>query len=355
MNAIDTLFEKALEDRVFPCASLLVFSKDDIIFKKNYGTLTYEDNESVRDEHLFDIASLTKPLVTSLLICNLIEEGEIEAEKEMSYFFSEFKSIEKQNITIRDMLNHRSGLPAHREYFKGISKEIWGSPAAKEQIINAALNEEVTGYSRTLYSDIDFIILGYLIEKITTVNLREYLKDSIFNKIGILKSDFCGNVQFGKEDLMVPVAKGYKGVDDENCRAMGGIAGHAGLFSNTYEIYLLLKEIYNSYTDSDWRVLRPDIFKDLIKKSNDFLPSMFRGGFDTPLIKGSQYGDHFSDNTIGHLGFTGTSFVIDLNTGSGIILFTNRVYPDRGNNKIREFRSIIHNQIINLFKREMGL
>lgn len=354
MKEIDIFFKRAIEDRVFPSASLLIFLNEKVLYKKSYGNLTYGSRHTITDDHLYDVASLTKPLVTSLAIASLVQEGEIRLDMEMNRFFSQFKSPEKLNITIRDMLNHRSGLPSHRKYFKEVEEELWGTLSARNHIINAALNEEIIEYSRTEYSDIDYIILGHLIETVTAMSLRDYVTEYIFKVLRVEYSDFCGDRRFAKEGLMVPVSHEYIGVDDENCRAMGGVAGHAGLFSKTGEIYLLLKEVYNSYKDSNWRLFRPDLTREHLMRSNDFIRSMFRGGFDTPLKDGSQYGDHCSDEAIGHLGFTGTSFLIDLKDGFGVILLTNRVCPDRDNHKIREFRYTIHNVIFKAFEREIN-
>ncbi len=350
MKEINELFEKAIEDRVFPSASLLVFERGTILFKGYYGTYSYESERKIDEKSLYDIASLTKPLVTSLSFAFLLQENELTFENEMGFYFREFKKVDKLGITIRDMLAHRSGLPSHREYFKKIEENRWGSIIARDEIHKMALVENIGERGKTLYSDIDFIILGYLIEVITTKSLRDFFVENILKRLSISESDFCGNNNFAKRDRMIPVSDEFVGVDDENSRAMGGIAGHSGLFSNVSDIHKILLEIYESYNNLDWRLFRPDVIKELLVRSNDFVPSMFRGGFDTPLVNGSQYGDYFTGDVIAHLGFTGTSFVMDISDGFGVILLTNRVCPDRTNTKIKEFRRVIHNRLYNLFK-----
>ena len=355
MREIDSLFEKAISERVFPSASLIIFEKDSILYEQYYGTYNYYSEKRVSGTSLYDVASLTKPLITSLGIAILVQNREIRFGQEMGYFFNEFKGSDKLNITLRDMLNHRAGLPPHREYFQSVPEERWGTAIARDTIIKMALNEAIVEYGRSVYSDIDFIILGYLIEVITGMSLRDFIHSEFLQPIGVRDADFCGRQEYMKSDLMLPVTNGLIGVDDENCRAMGGIAGHAGLFSNVREIYLILQEILDSYLDADWRVLRPDVLKDLLMRSNDFEPSMFRGGFDTPDKINSQYGDNFSSETIGHLGFTGTSFVVDLSSGFGVVILTNRVCPHRENIKIRDFRRSIHNEIFTRFMGERVL
>ncbi|MCX7943773.1 MAG: beta-lactamase family protein [Deltaproteobacteria bacterium] len=349
MKEIDGLFYKAIEDMVFPSASLLVFEKEKILYQNIYGSFTYEDKRPVDKESLYDIASLTKPLVVSLLLAFLYQMDEIDLEDELGFYFKEYKKPEKLGITIREMLNHRSGLPSYREYFKEIPEDRWGLPIARDVIIRNVLNENIENRGKTVYSDIDFIILGYLIEIVTTTCLREFFIESIAKPLALRSSDFCGNQQFRKEDRMVPVSENYIGVDDENSRAMGGIAGHSGLFSTVDEVHKILLEVFNSYNNKDFRIFKPPVMREVLKKSNDFQSGLFRGGFDTPLLEGSQYGDYFLGETIAHLGFTGTSFAIDLNSGFGIILFTNRVCPDRTNMKIREFRRLIHNTLCQIF------
>ncbi|MCX7958244.1 MAG: beta-lactamase family protein [Deltaproteobacteria bacterium] len=349
MKEIDDHFLKAIEDKVFPAASLIVFRGEEILYKNVYGTFSYDNCKKVDEGCLYDLASLTKPLVTSMLIAYLFQCNELRYEDEIGFFFREYKSVDKLGITVREMLCHRSGLPAHREYFKKIPQEKWGTQIARDEILGYALNEGITERGITLYSDIDFIILGYLIEVISTASLRDLYFEVFIKGLSLDNSDFCGNIRFKKEDRMLPVSDGFIGVDDENSRAMGGVAGHSGLFSNSAEIYLILNEIYKSYNDLDYRILKPQTMKELLRKSNDFLPGMFIGGFDTPLETGSQYGDYFTGETVAHLGFTGTSFVMDMNSGFGIILLTNRVCPDRNNFRIREFRRSIHNKLSKIF------
>ena len=355
MREIDSLFEKGIEDRVFPSASLLVFKGDTILYERYYGSYEYGSGKMVSKSSLYDLASLTKPLVTSMGIALLVQNREIRLDREMGYYFREFKRVDKLNITVQDMLNHRAGLPSHKDYFKEFPEELWGTAVVRDSILKMVLNEDILEYGKTLYSDIDFMILGYLIEVISGEDLRAFIKREFFRHLSVNESDFCGNKALMKPDVMVPVSGGVIGVDDENCRAMGGIAGHAGLFSNVREVYRIIREILSSWFDTDWKVIRPDVLKSLLERSRDFEPSMFRGGFDTPDAEGSQYGDHFSPEAIGHLGFTGTSFIVDLSDGFGVILLTNRVCPDRDNSRIKEFRRLIHNEIHNRFVRERGL
>ncbi|MGB9600056.1 MAG: serine hydrolase domain-containing protein [Myxococcota bacterium] len=352
MKEIDEIIIKAIEGRVFPSASLLIFRGEEIVYRNFYGRYSYSDNRAVSEESLYDVASLTKPLITSLSIALLVQNREIRFDSELSHFFNEYKKPEKLGITIRDMLTHRSGLIAHREYFKMVPEERWGERLARDIILKEALNEPLFNRGKTLYSDIDFMILGYLIELIASTNLRDFVIDNILRPLNINNSDFCGNRNYRREELMIPVSNEFIGVDDENSRAMGGIAGHSGLFSNVDDIYKLLVEIFHSYNDMDWRLFKPWTIKSLLTRSNDFQPSMFRGGFDTPLREGSQYGENHSDETVGHLGFTGTSFVIDLKAGVGVILLTNRVCPDRNNFRIKDFRREFHNKIFNILNKK---
>lgn len=349
MKEIDKHFFKAIDEKVFPSASLLVFRSDEVLYSAIYGRFTYDSDVLVSEDSLYDIASLTKPLVTSLSIAYLFQSNELKLDNEMGHYFSEYKRPEKLGITIRDLLSHRSGLPSYKEYFKCIPEERWGSQIARDEIFRYALNEGIEDRGRTVYSDIDFIILGYLIEVISSVSLRDFFKDYITKHLNLSDSDFCGNFGFRKEKKMVPVSNGFIGVDDENARALGGISGHSGLFSNCKDIHKILCEVFNSYNDLDYKLFKPPTIRELLKKSNDFINGMFRGGFDTPIEVGSQYGDYFKGDVIAHLGFTGTSFVMDLKSGFGIILLTNRVCPDRTNFKIKEFRRYIHNILSEIF------
>jgi CubicO group peptidase (beta-lactamase class C family) len=294
---------------------------------------------------LYDIASLTKVLATATLTMILINRGLISLDDTISSYIQDFKH---DNIKIIDVLNHQSGLLSWKPYYLEAS--------GKEGIYKKVNNEELecpTG-DKSVYSDIDFIILGELLEKITERSIDKLFEEEIAEKIGLnntffipisRKEDFRDRKFAATEKCPYRDRVIIGEVHDENSYAMGGVSGHAGLFSNAFDIYLFSREIINSYKNNGELLLK-DVMDELL--STD---SPWALGWDRPFECYSLPANLFSRRTIGHLGFTGCSLWIDLKREVIIILLTNRIHPSRDNNTIKFFRPIFNDEVNNIIER----
>jgi hypothetical protein len=244
------------------------------------------------------------------------------------------------------LLNHTSGLPAHREYFKELLDK---DPDTRKKFLRKLLlGEELISApgSELLYSDIGFMFLEWLVEVIKGKGLDKYVAE-MYQSLDIenlLFTGFCPKTEYvyaPTEDCHYRgLLKGF--VHDDNCYATRGIGGHAGLFGDVDSVASLIKEIVLSYRGES-SFLDKSVVRRFLKRQGPFEKPL---GFDSPNEVGASCGDFFSKNSIGHLGFTGTSFWVDLERDIIVILLTNRVHPTRENIKIRKFRPLIHNMIM---------
>lgn len=329
MKEIETALFQGIKDGVFPSASLLVSKAGSMIYRKNVGC---------DDKALFDIASLTKPLATASLFLKLLEEKKVFLHQPLSHFLKSFERPDKQSLTFKHLLDHTSGLPAWKPYFKILETEHpsllthWEARQWYLQKISEEVLENPTGTKR-VYSDLGFMILGIIIENIFRDKLDALFKKHVADPLGLKNTFF---IRVGEKPPL-PVRQFLPTEDspwrhkiiqaevhDDNAYALGGVAGHAGLFSTVDDLHQFCLEIVNQR-----------------KK----LMGEYSLGWDTPSPQDSQAGKYFLKNSIGHLGYTGCSMWIDFDQDFHIILLTNRVHPTSQNEKIKTLRPQLHNLI----------
>lgn len=339
----------------FPGAVLLVGLDNKIVLHEAYGKADIFNDTKMQKDSLFDLASLTKPFATALAISKLVGDKKIFLDQKVGTILKYFSQNTKKDITIDMLLRHTSGLPAHRKYYKKIIKrknprQYLRFMLAKEPLVNKPNECQV-------YSDLGFMVLCWIIEFVTNKRLDHFVHEQIYSildiddlffidiqrkeKVSTLKRNKI--VAFSQCPWREKIMLGE--VDDDNAWAAGGIEGHAGLFGDTISVFVLCCEILNALNNKDVKAICPDIIKLMVQKKNNF---EMVAGFDTPSKEKSSCGDFFSSSSIGHLGFTGTSFWIDPKTSLIVIFFTNRVHPSRLNEGIKEFRGKLHDLIFKL-------
>lgn len=350
------LMDKAVAEDVFPGAVLLVGKPRAVLFHRAFGLGNRFTGEKVSLDTLFDLASLTKPLATTLAIICLIQEGKLSLDTCVGTVLTEIESTEKKMIRIQELLYHTSGLPAHREYFR----EVMARSALERRgmmrwlLVREPLVRPAGTFAE--YSDLGFMLLSWIIERITGVRFDHFVKQRIYAPLGLHYLYF---VDRSSPRLEAPFAATefcpwrktllVGEVSDDNAWAAGGIEGHAGLFGTANDVFTLLNVLMAAYHGDGRGVFLPSIVQTFFKKD----PLSSRAlGFDTPSREGSSCGRYFSNETVGHLGFTGTSFWMDLEREIMVILLTNRVHPDRNNNRIREFRPVIHDAVMEILVSE---
>lgn len=351
MKRVDKLMQQGVAEKIFPGGVLLVSQEGEVIFFNAYGFANLYSRAPMTPEMVFDLASLTKPLATTLAVVRLIQQDKIRLEQFLGELLPDFEGTDKAEVKIEHLLYHNSGLPDYRPYYKSLNAVAKNSrrSALRTLLIEEPLIESI-GKS-ILYSDLGFMILAWVIERIAQRRLDHLVGDDIYQPLGLNHLFFIADNLPGNRGLFAATEKCpwrrkvLEGqVHDENAYAVGGIEGHAGLFGSAADIHRLLIELLFTYHGQKGA----DLFnKDLLHQFFERLPGTDKAlGFDTPSEKGASCGTIFSRNSVGHLGFTGTSFWMDLERSVIVILLTNRVHPTRDNEQIRKFRPKLHDRVM---------
>lgn len=349
-DPITCLMEQGIKDRVFPGAVLLCAGRQDILYHRAFGVADLQTQRPVTTSDLFDLASLTKPLATAMAMMVLVQEQQLELDVCLKDLLPVTAGTPKAGITLDMLLRHTSGLPAHREYFR----QAVDQPDPLQAMDRLVLSEPLTSLPgvNQVYSDLGYMLLDRVIREVTQTRLDRFVQNHVYQPLGIEDLFFIDpaapSVPEVHSRLVSTQNCPWRGrvlkgeVEDENAWVSGGIQGHAGLFGTAAAIYRLCLEILQAMEQHSPRVLNPKVTAGFIRK---YPGHTLVAGFDTPSRTGSAAGRYFSPRTVGHLGFTGTSFWIDPENGRIVILLTNRVHPSRANQKIRKFRPEIHDCI----------
>jgi len=350
---LKNIVEEALEESLFTACSsgiLICTPAKTTMETFHFGHTGSLSNCSQVDKHsVFDLASLTKPLVVSLLVMCLCDEDKLAINDNVYKFFGA-KSGEWGQITLSSLLHHISGLPAHRPFY-----EVLGNARRaerKKKLIDLIFTEKFSAShsGEEVYSDLGYMLLGSIIEKVSGEELAAYWTKRITRPLGLEKDLFFPAV--GKIAGASYVSTGrclWSGqelsgiVHDDNCRSIGGIAGHAGLFGTVAGVMSIVETLMKNYAGLENK-LPCNCKKYLTRTGQNRSRWIF--GFDTPSGENSTSGRYFSQKSIGHLGFTGTSFWVDLNRNIGIVLLTNRVRTGGSITKMRDFRSRFHDLVM---------
>lgn len=356
--------ERAIEDGMFPGAALLVHYNGQVVHHEVHGNACLEpQRKPLTRDTLFDLASLTKPIATATAVLQLIAKGRLSLYEPVSRFIPDFLSPEKKRITMFHLLTHSSGLPAWKPFYaevgrltqeqSGIRNVVGAKPLMYELI-----HQEPLAYpagSESVYSDLGFILLGEIVEKVAQQTLDEYCQERIFGPLGMRDTGFLPLYSERQMELLRTRSFAatekcpWRGrvligsVHDENAYIMGGVAGHAGLFGTAQDLYLFLRAYLESL-NRDGGFFPSKLVREFVTRQTQVPQSPWALGWTTPSPP-SASGQYFSSNAFGHLGFTGTSIWVDPDVDLIVIFLTNRVHPSRENQKIRLFRPLLHDLI----------
>jgi CubicO group peptidase (beta-lactamase class C family) len=350
-SGVESLMRQGVADGVFPGAVLLVSRAGRILFQQACGVRSHESSSRTTIATVFDLASLTKPLATTLAVMRLVEDGELRLDEPLAAALPAFVETDKHALTIEHLLSHTSGLPDYRPWYRELAAVAsW----ERRPRLQALLRAEPLAYppgERALYSDLDFMLLGWVVEAVSGRRLDRFLDDAVYAPLGLTSVFFV--------DLQQPRPVGafaatercdWRGrvveaeVHDEHAHALGGIAGHAGLFGTAAGVHALIRELLKAYHSSaGGRVFRRETVQRFVRR----VPGTDKAlGFDMPAEVRPSCGSGFPPTAIGHLGFTGTSFWVRLEDSTAVVLLTNRVHPTRANIAIRRFRPILHEAVM---------
>ncbi|MFP4158724.1 MAG: serine hydrolase domain-containing protein [Desulfobacterales bacterium] len=353
MNQVDSLMQRALGEGVFPGAVLLAARYEQIFIHRAYGVVDPFSRRDVECDTVYDLASLTKPLATAASLMHLASAGRIAAEDRLADIIPEFLGSDKSDIRIRHLLCHNSGLPAYRPYYLKLADS---APEDSRNELRKMLVAEDLLYPPgqvTVYSDPGFMILDWVVERKSGMPLDRYSEKFIYKPMGIPDLFFIPAESESGYDARVyaPTEQMSDGgllrgrVHDENARAVGGVCGHAGLFGSARAVFDIVLALLLTVNDkSESTVFSGPVVRDFLKIPEGAQRAM---GFDVPSGSDSSSGSYFTaGRSFGHLGFTGVSFWMDLDSGIIVVLLSNRVCPGRENEKIRTFRPVIHDAAV---------
>ncbi|RTZ95108.1 MAG: serine hydrolase [Deltaproteobacteria bacterium] len=345
------LMQQAIDTGCFPGAVLLVAKAKRVVHFEAYGYANLFDGSPMTRDTVFDLASLTKPLATTMAFLELAQIGLVDPGQPLASLLPQFGGTEKAGIRIRDLLMHTAGLPAWRPYFRALIKY---DPVIRGSMLKQFLIREPLIHAPGkvfLYSDLGFMILAWVVEKITEHPLGRYIRQGLYRSLDLEKSFFFPSLDPIPADIHCAATELCpwrcmlinRVVHDDNAYSTADLQGHAGLFGSAMPLFQLLSVFLDAYRSPAEQRLPHRWVRSFAARQGKWGRAL---GFDVPSRHDSSSGDYFSADTIGHLGFTGTSFWVDLERAVIVILCTNRVHPSRHNNQIRAFRPRLHDTVM---------
>jgi CubicO group peptidase (beta-lactamase class C family) len=346
------LLEDGCKHGVYSAAVALVGLKGKLLWEGVAGRLSQDHKAAaVSPETIFDLASLTKPLATTLALMVLADRKKLDLSRPLEAVLPyEWLPPDKRPLSLVSLLTHRSGLPAWRPFYREVlAAPALNRPTLLERLAAATPLEHVPD-TVTVYSDLGFMLLKGVVEHISRRGLDQFCREFIYRPLGLATLGFNPGKQpdanrrhFAATEVGLIPGRSLAGeVHDENAWAAGGVAGHAGLFGTGREVFALVACLYRAYAGEPVGPLTPEA----VRRFFTVPPGADRAhGFDIPGSDPERRsaGRYFGPHSVGHLGFTGTSFWLDLTRGQMVVLLTNRVHLGREEKtKIQAFRPRFH-------------
>ncbi len=338
------MLRAGIAEHAFPAASVAVLSRGKLVALRGLGRFTYEAaSPEVTAQTIFDLASVTKVVATTAMAMILYERGLLDLDVPVAGILPEFRKGDsrRRDVTIRMLLAHSSGLPAYERLFE--------RARTREELVQAAMAIPLATdpSTRAEYSDIGFIVLGEALQRVADEPLDNFCRREVFGPLGMSQTMFNPPAELRAaipptEDDRAFRERVVQGeVHDENAWVMDGVSGHAGLFAPAYDVALFAQAMLSGGAP----LVRPETLRFFVRRDADVPGSSRALGWDTPSPP-SQSGKYFSPGSFGHLGYTGTSLWIDPERELAVVLLTNRTWPDRSSQKIKEVRPRFHDAVI---------
>jgi CubicO group peptidase (beta-lactamase class C family) len=371
---VDRAIDKAIASAEIPGAVIgarMPGKGEDIEYFSERGLAALQPERiPMTRQTIFDLASLTKPIATATAIMLLDHDGVIGVDDPVAKYLPSFSEREKENVTIRHLLSHSSGLKPWRAYHEMLLKKerktgeiLIGSDEARELIIDRTVRSALVHEpgAAAVYGDLDFIVLGAVVEAVSNRRLDEFCRERILEPLGMTGTFFIP-LERGDAGLPEPLKRRIAAtencpwrdrilwgeVHDPNASVMGGVAGHAGLFSTVDDVMKFGRTIVDVWRGRS-EILPPETLRKFLTRQNVPDSSEWALGWDTPTVGSSSSGKYFSKNSVGHLGFTGTSLWIDLERELVVVLLTNRVHLVAKKSRFT-LRPIVHDLIVEAFE-----
>ena len=344
---IKALLARGVTEGVFPGAVLAVWHEGKSVIEA-VGWRTYFPRPIRNDVHvLYDLASLTKPLATTLSLMRLIAEGRLDLETSLSSLLEVPPSL--REVRLFHLLSHSAGFPAHRPYF---ARLITYPPEERRKLFLKWTLREPPAYPlgwKHLYSDLGFFLLGEIVALVSGQKLEDFFEETL-KSLEINEKELCFRPLargWVKEEMAATEICDWRGkliwgeVHDENTWVLGGVAGQAGLFGSAKTVLSLLWRFLLAYLGEEEKAF---LSRDLVRAFWNWKSPYgnWALGFDRPEKEGSSAGELIPRHAVGHLGFTGTSFWIDPQHRFIVLFLSNRVHPKRSPNRLTAFRPALH-------------
>jgi beta-N-acetylhexosaminidase len=366
-TTVDSIVTDAIEKKAFPGCVIMAVKDGKIAFEKAYGYYTYEQQEPMTTESVFDMASVTKICATTISVMKLYEEGKLDLKKRLGDYLPWVNGSNKQDLLIEDILLHQAGLKSWIPFYKETIDTNSGIPSAQlyvngpsetynvrvadtfymrndwvDTMYQRILQSEMGQYGKYVYSDNDFIFLGKIVEQLTGQTLDEYVRTTFYQPLQLAATGFCP-LNHLPVNRIVPTEREVQfrrqllrgDVHDPGAAMFGGIAGHAGLFSTAYELAMILQMLNNGGTIGNQIFFKPETVQKFIAYGSE---NSRRGlGFDKPEKDNATRKEPYpallvSPSTFGHTGYTGTGVWADPENKIVYIFLSNRVFPEGGTN-----------------------
>jgi CubicO group peptidase (beta-lactamase class C family) len=347
------ILEEAIAARAFPGCAFGVLAGDEVVLQGALGRFTYEeDAPAVAAETVYDVASLTKVIATTAAVMLLVQRGQLDLETPLGELLPGFvvgraPGDLARTVQLQHLLAHNSGLPGYVEFFRTATTPAALFHACLELPLQAAPG------TRAEYSDPGFILLGKALEVLIRADLASWARHEVFQPLGMAATGFCPSpgmrptIPPTEEDSTLRHYPIQGEVQDENAWVLNGVAGHAGLFSNAPDLLrfasAILRSVTSAGSEENPSLFDPAVLESFAKRQPPESSSRALG-WDTPSEPSSS-GKHFARHSIGHLGYSGCSLWIDLDAAVAMVLLTNRTWPDRQNQLIREVRPAFHDAV----------
>lgn len=337
-SRIDSIVNNAIAAQAMPGCQLLVMHRGRVVLDRCYGNLTYDEGAApVTRETLYDLASLTKVTATTLAVMKLVDQNKLGINDKLSRHLPYLKGTDKDRITVKQALSHCAGLKAY--------DALWQQTSDRDSILLLIAESKLNPDNSYLYSDFGFMLLADMVEQISGQTLDTFMAENFYEPMGLLSTTFRPlDNNFVPAEIAPTELDSLRGlirgtVHDPNAAAMGGVSGHAGLFSNAREVAMLMQMLLNGGELDGERYLKEKTVKTFTSRHFERQGNRRALGFDKQLFTPSKNGQvccEASQNSYGHTGFTGTMLWVDPDEDLIYVFLSNRVHPSASPNKLAQ-------------------
>lgn len=368
LKKIDSIALNGIQKKAYPGCQILIAKEGNIFYNKTFGYHTYNQIRPVKKTDIYDLASVTKIAATTLAVMRLYDEGKLEIDQRLSKYLPELKHTNKNKIIIREMMAHQARLhpwiPFYKEtltshgnlsgkiyqsqsdtsYIYKVADHIYTHKHIKDSILKTIADSRLRYSRRYKYSDLGFYMLRFIIEDLTGDQLDQYVNKTFYDPMGLKFTTYCPLDRFSRREIIPTeddryfrnqLIHGY--VHDQGAAMLGGISGHAGLFSNAENMAALMQMLLNKGNYAGQQFIKPNTIEEFTRRQFPLNDNRRGIGFDKPLPdnqKGGPTSTEASNDSFGHSGFTGTYVWADPKYDLVYIFLSNRVYPDAENWKL---------------------